>query len=59
MCHSHDKVFSHETCCCGCGPITRHFISEREKQERLEKYKAELKNEIAGIEERIQELKRK
>ncbi len=59
MYHPHDKVLSHGTCCCGCGPITRRFMSEREKQERLEKYKEELKNEIDGIEERIQELKRK
>ncbi len=46
-------------CGCGCGVLFRRFISAKEKQERLEDYKEELKKELAGIEERIQELKAK
>ncbi len=46
-------------CGCGCGTFFRRFISAKEKQERLEDYKEELKKELAGIEERIQELKAK
>jgi hypothetical protein len=48
---------SHGGCCCGCGPIRRHFLTAKERQEHLEKYRDELKKEIAGIEEHIQELK--
>ncbi len=46
-------------CCCGCGGnmFTRKFISAKEEQERLEEYKKQLKNELAGVEERIEELK--
>ena len=44
-------------CCgCGCGTSFRHFMSAKEEQERLEEYKEQLKKEIAGVEECIQEL---
>ncbi len=47
-------------CCgCGCGPFFRRFISAKEEQERLEEYRDQLKSELAGVEERIQELKGK
>jgi len=47
-------------CCeCGCGMFFRRFISKKEKQERLEECRDQLKKEIEGIEERIQELKGK
>ena len=46
-------------CGCGCGTFTRRFMSAREEQERLEEYREELKKELAGVEERIQELKGK
>lgn len=45
-------------CCgCGCGTFFRRFISAKEEQERLEEYRDQLKKELAGVEERIQELK--
>lgn len=52
-------------CCEGtvtcCDPRTtfRRFRSAKEEAERLEAYKEELEKEIAGVTERIQELKRK
>ncbi len=36
--------------------FVRRFISTRERLERLEEYRDQLKNELAGVEERIQEL---
>ena len=48
------------TCgCCGCGPFFRRFVSAKEEVERLEEYRDQLKKELAGLEERIQELKGK
>ena len=48
---------------CGCGcewsPLFRRFFSTKEEQERLETYRNQLKKELAGIEERIKELKGK
>ncbi|MBU4227431.1 hypothetical protein KJ987_04190 [bacterium] len=45
-------------CCgCGCGMFFRRFISAKEEQERLEEYRDQLKKELVGIEEHIQELK--
>ena len=45
-------------CCgCGCGPSFRRFFSSKEEQECLETYKDQLKKELAGVEERINELK--
>lgn len=45
-------------CCgCGCGTFFRRFISAEEQQERLVEYKEQLKKEVAGVEDRIQELK--
>ena len=57
MNHPHEKKMSHAGCCCGCGQIPRHFVSKKEKEETLQKYIEELKSEIAGVEEKIQELK--
>ncbi len=44
-------------CGCGCGPLYRRFFSSKEEQERLETYTNRLKKELAGVEERIKELK--
>lgn len=44
-------------CGYGCGTFTRRFISAREEEERLEEYREQLKKELDGVEERIQELK--
>ncbi len=46
-------------CGCGCCTFNRRFISAKEEQERLENYSEQLKNELGGVEERIQELKSK
>ncbi|MFC2023968.1 hypothetical protein ACFLTJ_00075 [Chloroflexota bacterium] len=40
----------------GCCGFPRHFISVKEEQERLANYAEQLKKELAGVEERIQEL---
>lgn len=48
------------TCgCCGCGPFFRRFISVEEEIERLEKYRDQLKRELQGVEERIQDQRSK
>jgi hypothetical protein len=44
---------------CGCGSFSRHFITSKEEQEWLEEYKNQLQNELAGVEERMQEIKKK
>lgn len=44
-------------CCgCGCGSFFRRFISGKEEQEMLEGYRDQLKKELEGVEECIQEL---
>jgi len=45
--------------CCGGGTFFRRFISAKEEQERLEEYRDQLKKELAGVEERLRELKSK
>jgi hypothetical protein len=37
----------------------RRFVSAREEREQLEEYRDQLQKELAGVEERIQELKGK
>jgi hypothetical protein len=45
-------------CCgCGCGPSFRRFFSNKEEKECLEDYKEQLRRELAGVEDRIKELK--
>jgi len=47
-------------CCgCGCGRSFRRFISAPEELECLEEYKDQLQKELAGVEERIREVKAK
>ncbi len=44
-------------CCgCGCGPWPRRFIAPAEEKEMMERYRDSLKNELAGLEERLKEL---
>ena len=45
--------------CCPPGFFFRRFVSSKEKRERLEEDKAQLEKELAGVEERIQDLKGK
>jgi hypothetical protein len=42
-----------------CGCRFRRFLSPQEEIERLEGYRDQLQREIAGVEHRINELKRK
>ncbi len=44
---------------CGCGSGMRNFLTRDEKLEMLSEYKKSLEQEVEGVEERIQELKRK
>jgi len=43
----------------GYGHFTRRFLTKEEKIKKLEEYAQELKNELAAVQERIQELKAK
>lgn len=49
-CHGHAHMHGH-----GMHHF-RHFTSKQEIKERLEHYEDQLKKELAGVEERIQEL---
>lgn len=42
--------------CCSPSGFARRFVSNKEKHECLEQYKEQLEKEIAGVDERIQEL---
>jgi len=46
----------HGACGCGCGG--RRFLSRKEKIEMLEEYRESLKNELEGVEEALNELKK-
>jgi len=55
--HHHDG-----NCSCGMGHhghghFARRFMTKVEKTEKLENYIEELKNELAGAQERLKELK--
>ena len=41
----------------GCCSMTRRFVSKEERREALEAYRTELKKELTGVEERLDELK--
>ena len=41
-----------------CGCRFRRFYSPEEEAEHLERYKEQLQKEVAGVEQRIKELKR-
>jgi hypothetical protein len=43
----------------GYGEFPRRFLTKEEKIRKLEEYAQELKNELAGVQERIRELKTK
>jgi hypothetical protein len=60
-CEPEDAKTSSPTCCCCCETSrpTRRFVSSKEEAERLERYKEELEREIAGVNERIDDLKKK
>ena len=45
--------------CCDPGLFVRRFRASKEEAERLEEYKEQLEKEIAGVDERIREIKDK
>ena len=59
MCQPSEKQRTVEAggcnCGCGCGPFFRRFMTKKEKEERLEEYREQLKKELEGLEEHIQE----
>ncbi len=51
-----------EACCCGGDEgttLVRRYKTSKEEMEKLENYRDGLKKELAGVEERIQEMKSK
>ena len=48
----------HCGCECGGGYFPRHYFSRQEEREWLVEYREELKKELAGVEERLRELKK-
>ncbi len=58
---THPKAMGIEGCDCGCscGPTFRHFMSKEEKKGNLEAYRDQLKKEISGLDECIQDLEKK
>ena len=57
----HHAASAVECCCCtaGLGAFQRRYRTARERRERLEAYRDELKAELAGVDERMQELEKK
>ena len=47
------KVAASHCCCSG---LSRNFITKEERREALEQYKDQLKKELTGVEEHLQEL---
>ena len=52
MCHGHGMNRHHEMMC------WRNFITTEEKIQHLEEYKKSLENEIKGVDELIEKLKK-
>ena len=42
-------------CCCGCSSSFRRFMTAEEERERIEKYREQLKKELAAVEEHLKE----
>ena len=57
MCHPSRHHAMHSLC--GCGPHFRRFMTGEEERKMLEEYREELEKELTGVQERIQELKKK
>lgn len=53
------RISSDSDCCCR-EPVhvVRRFVSSEEEAEKLEGYREQLEREIAGIDERIEKLKK-
>jgi hypothetical protein len=54
-CHTggHRRHGGHHGCCCG---FPRRFFSREEEKKKLEKYRDQLKNELAGVEEELKKM---
>lgn len=44
-------------CGCNCGHSFRNYLTVKEKQEFLEEYKNQLKEELKAVDEHLQDLK--
>lgn len=53
------KAVSSDDCCCDVGGFQRRFVSKKEELERLETYRDHLKKELEGVDEHLQDLKKK
>ncbi len=51
------RARSTQTAGCTCGCSFRRFLSAGEEIETLEQYKKQLQGELAGVDEKINELK--
>ena len=60
MCHTGlTRMFADKQLCgCECGPAIRHYFSSKEEKECLEHYMDQLKKELSGVEERIEDLRK-
>ncbi|HDL84949.1 MAG TPA: hypothetical protein ENH11_01230 [Candidatus Acetothermia bacterium] len=47
------RAHHESTACCG---MSRRFMTKAERREALESYRDQLKNELAGAEEQLEEL---
>lgn len=55
------EIKAHGSECCEpscCGPFVRRFATAGEQREKLESYMETLKKELAGVQERLEELKK-
>ena len=53
------KVVSGEESCCEPSGVKRRFVSKKEELENLENYREQLKKELEGLDEHLQDLKQK
>ena len=61
MCGSREGHRDRGQCGCGCACgrfFHRHYYQRQEEREWLEEYRDGLKKELAGVEERLRELKK-
>lgn len=57
----HVVIDASDSDCCCCGPGADHhfrrYVSTKEKVEKLEAYREQLRKELDGVDEAIEELK--
>jgi hypothetical protein len=47
-----------DMCGCGCTGLSRRFLSPQEEKAKLEEYQDQLKKELAGVQECINQLQK-